>query len=738
MKTMKKLFASLLVLCMVLTLPNMAAYAADEITLGETITTDTSKEGVTGEYQYTVKEEGVYKIELISAESTEETIRIYLPDMDENAQVDSPLEIIAYKDDVLNIQCEAYTMDFETWEKTYGTGKFEWKVTYEGPIPGTSTNPDDIGSIYEQYGEVMLETSALTFGTEATYYYYTYTAEADGELVVWLNNMFNSSSDLPNMDLVVKNGEKVVENEMIPFSMQMPGGMMEGEYPQATLAVKEGDVITIQVGLKALEMAAGFEFGPVYANAAFTAAEGSSLNPRPLEVTDAVDYTEEKPGEVIVPAGTTVYFQGGYDFADKLLIVEGSNFELSVKDRETGKMVAVTVTNGVAEAPTQMVNLGGGNFAAVFAIKNTGSEAAEYKVYCDTIEGTVYAPEVLEDTDTQEFEAGDGTYYYVFTATEDGYIKVQVSSTTEWFFYVENATTEERSENHFSNNDEMEAVAEEYIKVSKDDEIIIAVMPFDVEKGDVIAGKVITTVTYTTPDEATVEGTIGDIEASTTGSKVEIDILDKDGEAVTVVPEEIFAAAKDKDVDLLVKVNALFSWLINGKDITSAKDLDLAISDGPEAVTEEMIKAIAGEGNNAAPFVIAHDGELGLKATLKVQYDPSYADEYANLFYYNPTTKALEFVCVTTIGENGVAEFNFTHASEYVLVVGEDLTPEDPDDTTNPGGGTTTPGGDTTTPDDDKDTIGKLGDLVNPMIYVIVLLGAALVGAGFVAKKRFA
>ena len=722
MKTMKKLFASLLVLCMVLTLPNMAAYAADEITLGETITTDTSKEGVTGEYQYTATEDGVYKVELISVESTETTTRVVYVEGDVYAFENEPLEIVAYKDDVLNFKCEAYSTTFDANlnpTNTYGTGKFVWKVTYEGPVPGTSTNPEELPSM--EYGGVN-GSQVLTPGGD--HYYYKYTVESDAKMTFQTNQtmdmMFCPEYDV---DIIVKHGDKT-------YSLMEDGETLTNPrngstYNALTIDVKEKDEIVMELAVKSATGCETFELG-YYIE--FVPTEGSKMNPIALEVTEEVDFTEVKPATVTVPAGTTMYYTLGMDFSGMLLVVEGTGLELYATDMMTGQMVTYPVTNGVAEAPLYADRL---TYLCKFAIKNTGSEAAEYKVYCDTIEGTVYAPEVLEDTDTQEFEAGDGTYYYVFTATEDGYIKVQVSSTTEWFFYVENATTEERSENHFSNNDEMEAVAEEYIKVSKDDEIIIAVMAFDVEKGDTVAGKVITTVTYTTPDEATVEGTIGDIEASTAGSEVEIDILDKDGEAVTVVPEEIFAAAKDKDVDLLVKVNALFSWLINGKDITSAKDLDLAISDGPEAVTEEMIKAIAGEGNNAAPFVIAHDGELGLKATLKVQYDPSYADEYANLFYYNPTTKALEFVCVTTIGEKGVAEFNFTHASEYVLVVGEDLTPEDPDDTT-------TPGGDTTTPDDDKDTVDKLGDLANPMIYVIVLLGAALVGAGFVAKKRFA
>ena len=46
---------------------------------------------------------------------------------------------------------------------------------------------------------------------------------------------------------------------------------------------------------------------------------------------------------------------------------------------------------------------------------------------------------------------------------------------------------------------------------------------------------------------------------------------------------------------------------------------------------------------------------------------------YANLYYYNETTGALEFVTVDQINEDGIAELVFSHASDYVIVVGEDV-----------------------------------------------------------------
>lgn len=713
MKKMKKFFASLLVLCMVLTLPNMAVFAADEITLGETITTDTAQ--VSGEYQYTVAEDGVYKVELISVESTEATKRITCVEADDYAFVDEPLEVVAYKDDVLNFVCEAYTTDYTTWLKTYGTGTFVWKVTYEGQVPGTATNPEDIGSIYNEGGQVMLETSVLTFGTEATYYYYTYTAEADGEVSVWIDYTWNYVSDISMMDLVVKDGAgKVVENEMGAYSQTNPwtGMTVSVEYPKATLDVKEGDVITIQVGLQAYEMAAGMEYGTVYAVASFAAAEGSSMNPIALEVTEDVDYTAEKPGTVTVPAGASVYYTADSAFSGMLLVVEGSNLEISTQSMMTGAMEAHPAVNGVAEAPIYMNRL---TWACTFVITNKGSEAADYTVYFDTVEGTEYAPVEITDEAEVTLEAGDGAYYYVYTATEDGYIKVSVDSTSEWFFYVE--TEELRTENHYSNNEELVAVSDEYIAVTAGDEVIIVVMTFDATTGNTVAGTLTTTVEYVTPDVATVEGTIGDIVTASKGDVVLVELLDKDGNATTVIPAEIIGAAKDAEVVLGV-VGDFYVWAIDGSKVTSAKALDLAVTITTDVVPEALIKEVAGE-LNAIVINIAHDGELGLEAELGIYYGEECFEAYVNLFYYNEDGE-LEFLEAVTVDEDGYAVFTLNHASDYVLVDGDDLTPDTPDNGT------------------EEDTVPDNGDVSMTLVYVIVLMGAALVVAGFVSKKKFA
>ena len=66
---------------------------------------------------------------------------------------------------------------------------------------------------------------------------------------------------------------------------------------------------------------------------------------------------------------------------------------------------------------------------------------------------------------------------------------------------------------------------------------------------------------------------------------------------------------------------------------------------------------------------LSYDGEFGFEAVLSVNLEKENAGLYANLFYYNPQTNEMEFICSDVIAEDGTAELIFTHASEYTIVI---------------------------------------------------------------------
>ncbi|MBE5943651.1 MAG: LPXTG cell wall anchor domain-containing protein, partial [Lachnospiraceae bacterium] len=82
----------------------------------------------------------------------------------------------------------------------------------------------------------------------------------------------------------------------------------------------------------------------------------------------------------------------------------------------------------------------------------------------------------------------------------------------------------------------------------------------------------------------------------------------------------------------------------------------------------DVINNITGE-KSTIEVNLAYSGEFGFTAVLTTNLSSANAGYYANLFYYNPTTKELEYVCADVIADDGTAELTFTHASDYVIVI---------------------------------------------------------------------
>ncbi len=135
----------------------------------------------------------------------------------------------------------------------------------------------------------------------------------------------------------------------------------------------------------------------------------------------------------------------------------------------------------------------------------------------------------------------------------------------------------------------------------------------------------------------------------------------------TNVPQNILADIKGKDVAVKLDFGT-FSWEINGRDITSAQDVDLGLTYTQGVISADLVNGVAGN----APYLqlqLKHSGSFGFKGKLTVHLPAEMAGQYANLYYYNPETKKLEIVASALIGKDGTATFDFSHASDYVAVM---------------------------------------------------------------------
>ncbi len=142
----------------------------------------------------------------------------------------------------------------------------------------------------------------------------------------------------------------------------------------------------------------------------------------------------------------------------------------------------------------------------------------------------------------------------------------------------------------------------------------------------------------------------------------------------TNVPSDVFEQFKGKDVKLQFDMGDGIVWTINGKDITDIKgDIDLGVIFGTEAgvtIPVDVINNVTGE-HYSINLTLAHSGEFGFTATLTVNMKAENAGYYANLFYYNPESNELEFICADQVDKDGNVNLTFTHASDYTIVLAD-------------------------------------------------------------------
>ena len=174
------------------------------------------------------------------------------------------------------------------------------------------------------------------------------------------------------------------------------------------------------------------------------------------------------------------------------------------------------------------------------------------------------------------------------------------------------------------------------------------------------------------------------------------------------------------------------SWTIDGGTVTDGDigDIDFGTTieseDNPlNNIPVDVINNITGE-KSTIEVNLSYSGEFGFTAVLTTNLSSANAGYYANLFYYNPTSKELEYVCADVIADDGTAELTFTHASDYLIVIDdEDLgVVKDDDDATTE-----------TITDKNADDSAKTGDNT-PLAAVMVMMMISVMGLIFGNKKK--
>lgn len=73
-------------------------------------------------------------------------------------------------------------------------------------------------------------------------------------------------------------------------------------------------------------------------------------------------------------------------------------------------------------------------------------------------------------------------------------------------------------------------------------------------------------------------------------------------------------------------------------------------------------------GHQALVVSYNYSGKLPAEASIRMNVGTQYAGQTMNYYYYNPSTKSLEYVGSVTVGDDGYVEVKQTHCSDYVLI----------------------------------------------------------------------
>ncbi|MBD5545900.1 MAG: hypothetical protein HDQ97_00600 [Lachnospiraceae bacterium] len=141
-----------------------------------------------------------------------------------------------------------------------------------------------------------------------------------------------------------------------------------------------------------------------------------------------------------------------------------------------------------------------------------------------------------------------------------------------------------------------------------------------------------------------------------------------------MVYAESLKQIKAQGIKVMIQINDRINWIIDGSTIQDEfiEDVDMGVRLGTSQIPKEMLKALA-ENENYIEMSLAHEGAFGFTAQLSVKLEEAQPGQYANLFYYNEMTNAFEFMCATQVSSTGRASYEFRHASDYVIIISDDI-----------------------------------------------------------------
>lgn len=178
-------------------------------------------------------------------------------------------------------------------------------------------------------------------------------------------------------------------------------------------------------------------------------------------------------------------------------------------------------------------------------------------------------------------------------------------------------------------------------------------------------------------DANKVTAVTNEIESATEGTTVTVDMnTDSNNDALeetaTVVPAAILEAAADKKVDVVFDMGG-YHWTVDGSTVNkdSLKDINLKVDLDGQSL-HDIDPGKTEDYGYKQQISIGHDGEFGFTASLEIPVVEGLEEQfrYAILLYYVPMLGKLMPIASRPVEEGKVA-FEFSHASDYLVVYSE-------------------------------------------------------------------
>ena len=157
-----------------------------------------------------------------------------------------------------------------------------------------------------------------------------------------------------------------------------------------------------------------------------------------------------------------------------------------------------------------------------------------------------------------------------------------------------------------------------------------------------------------TPTKTPSQQAVDKIESAKDGSTVEIKL----STGSTKLDKEVFEELAGRDVTLEISLPGGVSWTVNGQDIpenADLTDLDLGVTLDASTIPVSVINTVTG-AVDTIQLSLAHNGEFGFTMILSAPLGKTNAGYWANLYYYNTRTRALEFQSASKIATDGTGQ----------------------------------------------------------------------------------